>query len=338
MNSRELVKNIIDRKDVPRCAFWLGNPHPDMLPVLLDYFKMPDEESLRLHLGDDLRWLTPQYTAGVYRHPEGKGIFDLWKYKDSLGEAGPLAACEDINELDDYEWPNPDYLDFSGYLPVLENAGDYYRASGFWAPFFHDIADLFGMENYFLKMYTHPEVVQAVTERVCGFYMEANERFYAEAGDLLDGYFFGNDFGTQMDLLITPEQFGEYLLPWIRRFADQAHRHGYQVLFHSCGSVARIIPLLIGAGVDCLHPLQAKAHRMDAASLAEEFGGHLAFMGGIDTQDILVNASPGEVREEVRRVRKLLGPHLIISPSHEALLPNVPPENVLAMAEAALEK
>jgi hypothetical protein len=35
--------------------------------------------------------------------------------------------------------------------------------------------------------------------------------------------------------------------------------------------------------------------------------------------------------------KELLGPCLIVSPSHEALLPNVPPENVVAMAEAALE-
>jgi uroporphyrinogen decarboxylase len=34
----------------------------------------------------------------------------------------------------------------------------------------------------------------------------------------------------------------------------------------------------------------------------------------------------------------VLGPNLIVSPSHEAILPNVPPENVEAMAEAALEK
>ena len=32
-------------------------------------------------------------------------------------------------------------------------------------------------------MYTQPEVVQAVTDRVCEFYYEANERFFALAGD-----------------------------------------------------------------------------------------------------------------------------------------------------------
>ena len=38
-----------------------------------------------------------------------------------------------------------------------------------------------------------------------------------------------------------------------------------------------------------------------------------------------------------RRVKALLGPQLVVSPSHEALLPNVPPANVEAMAAAAVE-
>ena len=29
------------------------------------------------------------------------------------------------------------------------------------------------------------------------FYHEANERFFAVAGDLVDAFFLGNDFGTQ---------------------------------------------------------------------------------------------------------------------------------------------
>jgi uroporphyrinogen decarboxylase len=97
-----------------------------------------------------------------------------------------------------------------------------------------------------------------------------------------------------------------------------------------------VIGTLIGAGVECLHPLQALAGNMDAGTLGRDFGGKIAFLGGIDTQDLLVNATQEEVKREVRRVKSLLGPHLIVSPSHEALLPNVPPDNVLAMAEEAI--
>ncbi len=75
---------------------------------------------------------------------------------------------------------------------------------------------------------------------------------------------------------------------------------------------------------------------MSAESLARDFGGRISFLGGIDTQDLLVNGTPADVRADVRRVKALLGPCLIVSPSHEAILPNVPPENVLAMAEEAV--
>ena len=76
---------------------------------------------------------------------------------------------------------------------------------------------------------------------------------------------------------------------------------------------------------------------MYAETLARDFKGRIAFLGGIDTQDLLVNATPEEVKADVRRVKRLLGPRLIVSPSHEALLPNVPPRNLEAMAEAAIE-
>ncbi len=76
---------------------------------------------------------------------------------------------------------------------------------------------------------------------------------------------------------------------------------------------------------------------MDAETLARDFGGKIAFLGGLDTQRVLNRGTPAEVKAEVRRIKDVLGPHLIVSPSHEAILPDVPPENVAAMAEAALE-
>ncbi len=76
---------------------------------------------------------------------------------------------------------------------------------------------------------------------------------------------------------------------------------------------------------------------MDAETLARDFGGKIAFLGGVDTQRVLNHGTPAEVKAEVRRVKEILGPHLIVSPSHEALLPDVPPRNVAALAEAAKE-
>jgi len=151
----------------------------------------------------------------------------------------------------------------------------------------------------------------------------------------VDAYFFGNDFGTQRDLMMSPAFLEEFVMPWFRQFTDQGHRWGKQVILHSCGSVYRIIPRLIEAGVDCLHPLQAKAANMEAERLGREFGGRITFLGGIDAQDVLPHGTPESVKADVARVRRLLGPYVIISPSHEAILPDVPPANVRALAEAA---
>jgi len=337
MNSRARIKAIIAGDSADRCGFWLGNPHADTWPLLHKYFGTGTEEELRRKLGDDFRWICPQFFPGTYQHPGGKQMFDEGLDRKKHGTAGPLAECEDIEEVESFPWPNPEYLNFDACRESLQKAGDVYRASGFWTCFYHNIMDLFGMENYMVKMYTHPDVVHAVTDHVCEFYYEANERFFRAAGNMIDGFFFGNDFGTQLDLICGPKQFDEFIMPWFRKFTEQAHQHGYQAILHSCGAIHKVIERLIMAKVDCLHPLQAKAALMDAGTLAADFKGRIAFMGGVDTQELLVRGTPTEVKEDVRRVKQLLAPRLIVSPSHEAVLPNVPPENIAAMAEAALE-
>jgi uroporphyrinogen decarboxylase len=335
--NRALIRQLIGGKPVERCGFWLGNPHAETWPLLHGYFKTQGEEELRRKLGDDFRWICPQFYADSYRDPQGRQMFDagLDRAKHSTP---PLAHCETVGEVERFSWPKPEYLYFDSCLADLRATGDVYRLSGFWTCFYHNVADLFGMEEYFVKMHTHPEVVLAATDRVCEFYYEANERFFTAAGGLVDGFFFGNDFGTQKSLICGPRQFDRFIMPWFRRFTEQGHRHGHQVVLHSCGSIHDIIEQLIEAGVDCLHPLQAKAARMDAETLARDFKGRIAFLEGIDAQELLTFGTPEKIRAEVRRIKRLLGPRLIVSPSHEAILPNVPTENVAAMVEAAHEK
>ena len=333
MTGRERIRAIFSGRAADRCGFWMGNPHWESWPLYYEAFGVSDEAGVRRYLGDEMLWVY----QGDYRHPEGKPEFDLQRRDRGLSAAGVFADCEDVAEVEAFDWPNPDYMDFSRQLDMLRNAGDLYRAGGMWCPFFHVAADAFGMENYFIKMYTHPEVVDAVTGHLCEYYLAANERFFAQAGDLLDGFFFGNDFGSQLDLLLSPELFDRFVMPWFRKFTEQGHAHGYQVILHSCGSIHKVLDRLIDAGVDALHPLQALAAGMDADSLVRQVKGRIAFLGGIDTQQLLVHGTPDAVRDEVRRVKDRLGPCLVVSPSHEALLPNVPPANVLAMAEAARE-
>ncbi len=335
MNSRERIKNIFALKPADRAGFWLGNPHKDTWQNLFKAFNTEDEEQVRLALGDDLRWI--QMQDEIYRHPEGRQVFDMQPKGCELSAEGYFANCDSLAEVEDYPWPNPDYFDFTPWLAKLDNTGDYYRASGFWSAFFHIVAGYFGMENYFIKMYTHPDVVHAVTSHIVDFFIEANKRLFEQAGDRIDGFFFGNDFGTQLDILISPAQFKEFVFPYFRKLTMLGHDYGYQVILHSCGSIYRVIEDLISLGVDALHPLQAKAVNMEAERLARDFGGRIAFMGGLDTQQLLGNGTPEEITREVQRLKRVFAPNIVISPSHECILPNVPIENIVAMARAAQE-
>lgn len=126
-------------------------------------------------------------------------------------------------------------------------------------------------------------------------------------------------------------------MPYQKKIADQAGGYGLCKFLHSCGSVIKAIPDIIEAKIDGLHPIQAKAAGMDAENLAEKFRGKLVFIGGVDTQVLLREGTAKQIKDEVRRLKSLFGNNFFVSPSHEAILPDVPPENIAAMSEAALE-
>ncbi len=315
MTGKERVMAICEGRPVDRCGYWTGSPHSDSWPRLYEYFDCNAPEALYRKLGDDIRWI-----------PVGQ---------QALHANGCFAECETEADVDRiFQWPDPGEIDFSPWLEELKKAEGYYRLSGNLSMFFHDncFRGFGGMQDYFIMMYTHPEVVHAVTRRANDYYLKLNRRFFELAGDSMEAYKISHDFGTQRDVMMSPEMFEEFVFPYLKEQIDLGHKYGYHVLMHCCGAIRKILPRLLELGIDLLHPIQARADGMDAESLVP-LKGKVTFVGGIDTQELLVNGSPAEVEREVRRVISVLGP-LVISPSHEALLPNVPPENVEAMARA----
>lgn len=366
MNSRTLINQTLERKNSDINGFWVGHPTDDAKKIYYEATGIKEQETtareianlnasktkhytttagraevdFNKKIGSDMIWLSPELDLDGWRHPEGKPMWDCFNDDHkSLNTGCRFQKCEDIRELEAFEWPNPAYLDFTRTLEDVKYAYDQGFAvfSGMWCPFFHIVSDFFGMEEYFVKMYTDPEMVHYATRRVVDFYLETNKRYLEQAAPYLSAAFFGNDLGSQRSLLISPECFDEFVLPYMQEIIDQMKGMGLKVAMHSCGSIDMIIPRLIDAGVDILHPLQAKAANMDAEHLAKAYSGKVTFLGGVDTQQLLPFGTPEQVREEVLRLRDLFGGDFIVSPSHEALLPNVPFENVMAMSKAAKE-
>ena len=335
MTGREHFNAIIEMR-ATECGFWHGNPHPDSVAALYGYFGVEDDFGLGLALGDCFNWVMLE-ANGLWRHPDGVPMFDVLGGKDrrTLGDEGVFADCANVAEVERFHWPDIKYCDFSGAAKAADRtlANGLAVLSGTWSSFYHVVSDFFGMENYFCKMYTDPAVVEAVTEHVVDFYLAVNAKWFDIIGDKMDAIFFGNDFGSQLDMLISPEMFDKFVMPYFRKITDQAKRKGYKVVLHSCGAIEKVIPRLIDAGVDALHPVQARARGMDAEALAAKYNGKIVFVGGIDTQELMPFGTASQVADETRRVAELFGPNFIISPSHEALLPNVPPANLAAMSK-----
>ena len=102
-----------------------------------------------------------------------------------------------------------------------------------------------------------------------------------------------------------------------------------------------IIPDLIEIGLDVLNPIQGNCPGMDPITLKKEFGDKLAFMGGVDTQDLLPHASLAEVRRATAELLQGMTAGVggyILAASH-TIPPETPDENIFGLyAEAGISR
>jgi uroporphyrinogen decarboxylase len=107
----------------------------------------------------------------------------------------------------------------------------------------------------------------------------------------------------------------------------------------SCGSIYRLLPDLIAAGYDVINPVQTNSVEMDPATLKKEFGNDITFWGGgADTRTVLNGKTPQEVKDHVKERLEIFSPGggFVFNTVHN-IMPDVPPENIIAMFEAITE-
>ncbi|MCX8068861.1 MAG: methyltransferase [Anaerolineae bacterium] len=184
-----------------------------------------------------------------------------------------------------------------------------------------------------------PGFAAALVEKLYQAARENLERYLDAVGEYVDVVGFGDDFGTQQGLQISPDLYRRLFQPYHRELYGLVHaRTRARVFLHSCGAIHDLIPDLIEAGVDILNPVQTSAAKMEPERLKREFGDRLVFWGGAcDPQGALSRGTPEEVAAEVRRRLEIFAPGggYIFAPIHD-LQHDVPPENIVAMYDAAL--
>ncbi|MCQ2114059.1 MAG: L-rhamnose mutarotase [Bacteroidaceae bacterium] len=344
MTHRERFFATVQRKPVDRPASWLGLPVPDAIPNLLKHFKVNTIDELKKIIDDDV------YPICVpYNNPPTNDIgcslafaksgADGRQDERTLTAPGFFEDMTDPSLVETFPWPNPEeHIDFNKCRELAKNAPDDMARMGImWAAHFQDSCSAFGMENALITMMAYPEMYKAVIDRITKFYLDCGEIFYEATKGYLDAVLIGNDFGSQSGLMVDPDSIRKYVFPGTKALVDQAKSYGLVVVHHSCGSIYPIIDDLFDLGIDTIHPIQAKAKDMQAEKLSADFGDHGSFFGGVDAQYLLVNGTPDDVKEDVRRLKQIFPTGLVISPSHEAVLPDIKPENIEALFQAVKE-
>ena len=341
MTRKERFFATINRQPVDRPASWLGLPVPEAIPAIKEHFKVGSVDELKDLIGDDV------YPIEVpYHHPPANHIavaFDFAKidinedYEErTLTAPGFFEDVTDVSKVEDFDWPDPkEHMSFEECKECIDKAPQDYALMGImWSAHFQDACAAFGMENALMTMITAPEMFDAVIDRITEFYLEANEIFYKAGEGKLDAVLIGNDFGSQRALMLSPDLLRKHVFRGTKKLIDQAHSYGLKVIHHSCGSIHDIIPDLIELGVDVIHPIQALATGMDPYTLKDKFSDKTSFCGGIDAQELLVNGKPEEVAAKVKELKELFPTGLVLSPSHEAILPDINPANIEALFAA----
>lgn len=148
----------------------------------------------------------------------------------------------------------------------------------------------------------------------------------------------GADYGSQKAELFSPDWFDELFAPSLRQQNDWVHANtSWKTWQHSCGSIARILPMLAETGVDVLNPVQCSAAGMDPRWLKESFGNRLVFWGGgVDTQKTFPFGTPEQVAAEVEERIRIFAPGggYVFNPIHN-IQQGTPPANILAAFDTA---
>jgi uroporphyrinogen decarboxylase len=312
---------------------------------------LPDERLLRRLDVDCRAVVLGAPDAGPERELPDGSLLDEWgvtwsrvdEGRHYINAGGPFAGQELSSRLlERFPWPNP--ADPGRFRPLRAQAESHRAASDaalilvLGVGMIHQYQFMRGFADALEDLLLAPDFVRAFCERYLDFWICATERALQEAGDLVDLVMFGDDLGSQQGPMMSPAIYRSLFKPYHADVVATAAKFGKPMLFHTCGAVAELLPDFIDVGFAALNPVQVSARGMDPAHLKREYGKDIAFWGAIDTHRVLPLGSPADVREEVRRRIAELGPGggYVLGAVHN-IQAEVPPENILAMVEAARE-
>ena len=344
MNSKERVLSALSHKTTDRIPIALVHGYwmPDVEQLLKEYYYLRGGDTLDAIFHFDTRGIEPFYRGpafGLDVNGHRMGIFGTPENSYTYSEEfyRPLTESTTLAEIEAYPWPKIEQFDFSPMNYFKDIYKDFAIISPRrWSPVFCQIADFMGFESAMMCLYTKPNIIEALVEKITDWNCIMWTHILDAAPGQIDICYVGDDPAGQQEMMIDPKMWRKFFKNAFARLFNIAKSRNVRVMFHICGNATSIIPDLIEIGMDILMPVQVAAKGMDPVFLKREYGADISFFGGMDTQYVLPNCSPEQVRAEVRRLIEIFGKDggYIFSSSHN-LNSDIPIENIVAMYEEA---
>ena len=247
----------------------------------------------------------------------------------------PLAHAETKADIEAYRFPDPDapgrFRDAEALVKKYKN--DYLIFGDIEVTVFSLAHQLVGMEKLLVDMMMETEYVIPLFE-ACAEYQTRIGLRLIEKG--VDAIWFGDDFGTQTSLIISPETFREQLKPHYKRMIDRFKEAKPDIIpiLHCDGAVAELLDDIREIGFEVFNPVQPGVPGHLPQDMKDHFGDQFAFWGAIDQQDLLPNGTDEELEKDIIEKISILGKGggYMIAPAH-ILQNDVSPERVLKFIE-----
>lgn len=344
MKSRERVLGAFNRTGYDRIPV-KHEGTPEINQMIMDHFGLTNMEQLLRVVGDDFRYVEPDYIGPELKTFTDGSVEGYWgeRYKYAEFEGGkyleasylPFAGINTLEELDRSHFPSADWFDYStikmqcekireaGYAVCFGTAGD--------MDFINSIARARGTEQVLIDLITDDPVYLEIMKARFKFYYDMHERVLRQANGLIDFTHVGEDLGTQDSQVIGFEIFDKHFAPKFKKYFDMVHSYGAKTMMHMCGCVRSFLPRLIELGLDVYDVVQPTTPEMDIAVLKNDFGANINFCGSVCVQSTLAFGTVDDVINEVKRRQKLfLKGGLFLGPSH-AIQVGTPIANIIAL-------
>ncbi len=298
-------------------------------------------------VGDNPEWIPvecpadPRFGQNAYQFvtyqgalPSPAGGTDLWgtRWQGAVAEELPYIVeypVPSIEKFSRFEFPKIDEEIFwnAARLQVQDSDGKLSVArqvSCLWERLYF----LVGFDKALIALVDEPDLVSEALGRIVEWQIAVGRKFL-EIG--VDAVRISDDYGSQENLLMSPETWRALIRPHLARLVDFYQRAGIPVTLHSCGNLKLIMDDLVELGFAAFN-IQTNAN--DLVFYRQRYGNRFRLWGGVSTQSVLADGSADQIRQAVVEIFELFGRDglLILEPDQIVALPE---ENLQSFWETA---